>query len=116
MLYTHQHPYRICWPFHADQPTNAIHLTENLDIAYELLEVRTGQGLKPIYRTGKAPTGTLDAVREEAHCVFEQAFGEDGEHKRSKIQCLQESFADAWKEEGPADLALQRFLESSAPS
>ena len=116
MLYTHQHPYRICWPFHADQPTNAIHLTENLDIAYELLEVRTGQGLKPIYRTGKAPIGTLDAVREEAHCVFEQAFGEDGERKRARIQGLQESFADAWKEEGPADLALQRFLESSAPS
>ena len=57
---------RICWPFSADQPLNAMHITENLDIAYELLEVRTGPGLKPVHRTGKAPVGTLDAVRAEA--------------------------------------------------
>lgn len=44
-------------------------MTHNL-VGYKLVEVRTGYGLKPIYRTGITPSGTLDAVCEKAHHVF----------------------------------------------
>ncbi|KAJ3554964.1 hypothetical protein NM688_g2832 [Phlebia brevispora] len=102
----------ICWPYQADQPVNAIHLTENLGIAYELFEVRTGHGLKPIYRTGKTPKGTLDAIRQEANQILDQAFGEDGKEKQAKVKKLQEGFAQAWAEQGLSQLALERFLDN----
>ena len=54
--------FRILWPIAADQPVNAIHLTDHIGAAYELIEVRDGAGLGPILRNGKTPTGTLDAV------------------------------------------------------
>ena len=104
--------HRICWPYHADQPVNAIHLTENLGIAYELFEVRTGHGLKPINRTGKTPKGTLDAIRQEANQILDQAFGEDGKEKQAKVKKLQEGFAQAWAEQGLSQLALERFLDN----
>jgi len=80
----------ICWPFFGDQPLNAAHLSVDLEVAYELIEVRTGSGLKPLHRTGKAPKGTVSAVREEAASVLERAFGEDGQKKRANMRKLQE--------------------------
>ena len=104
---------RICWPFTADQPLNALHLTENLGIAYELLEVRTGsEATKPVYRTGKAPTCTLESVRAEAISVFEKAFGDDGAKKRATVQKLRESSLGLWKEGGSSRIAAQELLES----
>ena len=103
---------RICWPFGADQPINTIHLTENLDVAYELLEVRTGEGLKPLYRTGQAPAGTLDAVRAETITVLENAFGEDGARKRANIQKLKEASLGLWDEGGASRLAAEQLLDS----
>ena len=103
---------RICWPFEADQPLNTIHLTENLDVAYELLEVRTGDGLRPIYRTGRAPTGTLEAVRTEASAVLEKAFGEDGWRKRENIRKLREVALGLWNEDGEARVAAKELLSS----
>ncbi|EKM51754.1 glycosyltransferase family 1 protein [Phanerochaete carnosa HHB-10118-sp] len=102
----------ICWPFSADQPLNTLHLTENLNVAYELLEVRTGDGLKPIYRTGKAPTGTLEAVRTEAGSVLEKAFGEDGDRKRANIRKLREASFELWKPGGAAWVAGGQLLDS----
>ncbi|TCD67190.1 hypothetical protein EIP91_000417 [Steccherinum ochraceum] len=58
----------ICWPFTADQPLNALLLTNVHSVAYELVEVRTGpDGEKPLHRTGKAPIGTPEALRAEVH-------------------------------------------------
>ncbi|GJE97774.1 glycosyltransferase family 1 protein [Phanerochaete sordida] len=103
----------ICWPFAADQPLNTVQLTENLDIAYELLEVRTGEpGLKPIYRTGKAPKGTLAAVREETRAVLDRAFGEDGARKRGNILKLREVSLGMWAERGAGRLAAEEMLSS----
>lgn len=102
----------ICWPFTGDQPMNTIHLTENLDVAYELFEVRTGtSGLKPAYRTGKVPVGTLEAVRSEAHAVLEQAFGTDGARKRENIRKLREVALTLWNDGGAAQVAAKRLLE-----
>lgn len=104
--------HRICWPFGAEQPLNAIHTTETLDIAYELLEVRNGEGLKPIYRTGKAPMGTVDAVRAEAKAVFDKAFGEDGRRKRENVLKLKEASRQLWEEGGASRQDAERFLNS----
>ncbi|CDO69246.1 Glycosyltransferase Family 1 protein [Trametes cinnabarina] len=82
----------------ADQPLNAVHLVENFGAAYELLEVRTGQGLKPIYRTGKTPAGTVEAVEAEARDVLTRAFGEDGVRKRAHLIQLRKEVLQAWSD------------------
>ncbi|GJE92128.1 glycosyltransferase family 1 protein [Phanerochaete sordida] len=105
----------ICWPFGADQPLNAVQLTENLDVAYELLEVRTGAwGLKPLRRTGKAPTGTPEALRAEMRAVLEKAFGEDGARKRENIGKLRKGALGLWKDGGEARGAAERLLDDVA--
>ncbi|KAI0675345.1 UDP-Glycosyltransferase/glycogen phosphorylase [Trametes maxima] len=102
----------ICWPFLGDQPVNTILLSETLDAAYELLEVRTGNGLRTIYRTGKAPTGTLDAIREEARSVLGKAFGEDGKRKRANLLTIKARLDKAWVDGGVAKRDVEAFLDS----
>lgn len=100
-------------PFTVDQPANALHTVANLGVAYELLEVRTGaHARKPVFRTGAAPAGTLDAVKAEAHRVLDLACGADGAQKREKARVLSGGLARAWDDtdEGVARIALQRFL------
>ncbi|KAI0638662.1 hypothetical protein C8Q77DRAFT_1092160 [Trametes polyzona] len=102
----------IVWPIIVDQPPNALHLTDNLDIAYELLEVRNGTGIGPIYRTGRKPLGTIDAVKAEARDVFERAFGEEGEEKRAHLPALREALQGAWADNGVAKRETESFLNS----
>ncbi|THH28055.1 hypothetical protein EUX98_g6132 [Antrodiella citrinella] len=101
----------ICWPFAADQPANAVCLTEVHDVAYELLEVRTGNGLKPILRTGKAPANTIEALRAEVLEVLDKAFGDDGARKRANAKKLQQQFDSAWDKDGPASIEMARLLD-----
>ena len=103
---------RICWPYQFDQPTNAIHLSCNLDVAYELYEVRTEDGLKPIHHLGRAPEGTTDSVKREAKEVLRSAFGEGGERKRKNVEKLRERLREAWVEDGSAARELRAFLGS----
>ncbi|KAH8103112.1 UDP-Glycosyltransferase/glycogen phosphorylase [Cristinia sonorae] len=100
----------ICWPFISDQPLNAVNLTEIHDVAYELLEVRTGNGLKPIYRKGKGPINTVDALKAEARDVLEKAFSEDGERKRRNLKALKAKLDGAWEKGGVAHGDLERLL------
>ncbi|THH28048.1 hypothetical protein EUX98_g6129, partial [Antrodiella citrinella] len=102
----------ICWPFTADQPANAVCLTEVHDVAYELLEVRTGNGLKPILRTGKAPANTMEALRAEVNEVLDKAFGDDGARKRANAKKLQRQFESAWDKDGLASIEMKRFLDT----
>ncbi|TCD68538.1 hypothetical protein EIP91_010463 [Steccherinum ochraceum] len=104
----------IAWPLHADQPANAVNLTDVHDVAYELLEVRTGSGLKPIFRTGKAPAGTLDALRSEIREVLDRAFGEDGARKKAGAKALQAKVLSAWDEGGPAAVDMTKLLDMLA--
>lgn len=108
----HEFTYRICWPFHADQPINAVHLTENHDVAYELIEVRTGNGLKPRLRTGKAPAGTLDALKAEARDILDKAFGEDGARKRANVKKLQAKIDSAWEKGGSAEVDMGQLFNT----
>ncbi|KAI9066601.1 glycosyltransferase family 1 protein [Trametes sanguinea] len=104
---------QIFWPFESDQPINAVHLTENFKAAYELIEVRTGLGLQPIYRNSKAPMGTLDAVKAEARDVLARAFGVDGEQKRAQLLKLREAVLAEWDEptdENPGGTSRRDFL------
>ncbi|CAL1707825.1 unnamed protein product [Somion occarium] len=103
----------ICWPFHVDQPTLSAQLSEIHDVAYELVEVRTGtSGLKPLHRTGKAPTGTLEALREEAGLILDQAYGEDGAKKRANLKKLQKAILSTWTEDGSARRDVDRLVAS----
>lgn len=86
----------ICWPFAFDQPTNAAHMSHGLNIAYELFEARNGPALNTVYRTGKAPTGTVDAFCLEAKDILKKAFGEDGMHKRNNVLKLKQKTEEAW--------------------
>ena len=90
---------------------NAIHLTDHIGAAYELIEVRNGAGLGPILRNGKTPTGTLDAVKEEMRDVLDRAFGEDGEKKREKVRELRNTLQAAWSEGGIARKEVEAMLD-----
>ena len=83
-----------------------------LEIGYELLEVRTGLGLKPILRYGRAPTGTVDAVKAEARDVLARAFGEEGAEKRAKLEALQKSVLSEWETGGTSRADVTAFLDS----
>jgi len=100
----------ICWPLSAEQPTNAVHAAHNLNVAYELLEVRSGNGLKPIYRIGKAPSGTVEAVRAEVSEVLDRAFGKDGAKKRENAQKMKAALEHSWNEDGTSTRDLRLFL------
>ena len=68
-LFVSQFHCRICWPFLGDQPYIALHASANLNVAYELFEVRSGPGRGPVHRLGRAPEGTVDAVRRRLRGV-----------------------------------------------
>ena len=103
---------RIVWPFTADQPLNAVHIADQLEIGYELLEVRTGDGLRPIYRTGHTPQGTVEALKAELQEVLQKAFGEDGAKKRAKLMQLREAVNGEWNEGGLSRKEASDFLDS----
>ncbi|KAJ8495343.1 hypothetical protein ONZ51_g1760 [Trametes cubensis] len=93
----------IVWPVVADQEPNAVHLSDNLDVAYELLEVRLGAALEPTFRTSRELTGTVDAVTTEFRDVLARALGADGGAKRARLQGLRERLRDAWAQDGQGD-------------
>ena len=114
MLIYRARPYelhRIVWPYGADQGLNAVILSEKLQVGYELVEVRSGLGLKPIYRTGRAPVATVEAIRSEANEVLSKAFGEDGKRKRRNIMKMREEVLTAWGEDGPSRRDVERLLD-----
>ena len=106
-------PNRIFWPFFGDQALNAIHCTAHLEIAYELVEVRSGaHGLKRIYRTGRTPLGTVEAVREEVRGVLQSAFGADGARKRERLVGMRRAVNGQWDEDGASRRDVVAFLDS----
>ncbi|GJJ16167.1 hypothetical protein Clacol_010447 [Clathrus columnatus] len=101
----------IGWPLDAEQPGTAALIASNLDIAFELIEVRSGLGLKPMYR-GCQPKGTMEALQEEVRTVLQEAFhGKEGLRKRKNIQELREKIKDGLKENGDTTKDLMRFIE-----
>ncbi|KAI0820409.1 UDP-Glycosyltransferase/glycogen phosphorylase [Trametes gibbosa] len=101
----------IVWPITIDQPPNAVHLTHNLDVAYELFEVRHGSGLGKVYRTGQTPRGTIEAVKAEMNGVLDRALGADGEEKRARLRGLSVALRGAWEDGGVARREMEGFLD-----
>ncbi|KAI0645550.1 UDP-Glycosyltransferase/glycogen phosphorylase [Trametes meyenii] len=101
----------IVWPIDADQPYNAVYLSEGINVAYELIEVRHGSGLGRIYRNGRLPIGTIDAVKDETRRILDQAFGEDGAGKRVRLQGLRKKLQAAWADNGVARREVEAFLD-----
>ena len=104
---------RICWPFSADQPAAAAHITENLNVAFELFQVRTGDdGLKPMHRNGLAPQGTRKAVGIEIRQTIDLCRSERGQKMRSNAESFKVKFAKAWEEDGDSRQEIRRFLHN----
>ena len=104
--------HRICWPFVADQPTTAAHLSCNLKVAFELVEIRTGSGgSQPMLRNGRAPKVTREAVGEEFRQVIDACRGEQGRELRRNVEELQRKFGKAWEDGGEAKREVNAFLE-----
>ncbi|KAF9551249.1 UDP-Glycosyltransferase/glycogen phosphorylase [Agrocybe pediades] len=101
----------IAWPFRADQPEGAYHLTE-AGLAIELLEVRTGEhASKPLRRNGKGAAGTREAVGTEIRDVLDACRGEKGAQMRRNVEKMKTEFLSAWEKEGPARKELEKFLK-----
>ncbi|KAF8583155.1 glycosyltransferase family 1 protein [Ramaria rubella] len=105
----------MAWPLEADQPSNAAHLTLNLDVGFELIEVRTGYGLRPLHR-GVTPKGTIEAVAAEARDVLRRAQGPEGARKRRNAKKLRDDLRKEWDEGGNALTNLRQFLDNLCPS
>jgi len=86
-------------------------MSETLNVAFELIEVRTGLGVKPIYGSGRIPRGTREAIGSEIREIIDKCRGEVGKEKRRNAQRLKGEFAKAWREDGTARAALRAFLE-----
>ncbi|KAI0661267.1 UDP-Glycosyltransferase/glycogen phosphorylase [Cubamyces menziesii] len=103
----------IFWPFGADQPLSAVHVTDNLQAGYELIECRNGtEGMKPIYRNGKTAQGTIEAFKSEALDILRKAFGEEGEQKRDNLHRVAEAMRREWDDGGSSKRDMLGFLDS----
>ena len=102
---------RICWPISADQPAAAAHLTENLNVAFELFQVRTGDGLKPLARNGVAAEGTREAVGIEIRRTIDLCRSEKGKEMKSNAEKLKVKFAQTWEEGGMGRREILKFLD-----
>ena len=91
---------------------NAVHISDQLQIGYELLEVRTGHGLEPIYRTGYTPKGTIEALKAEIRDVLQKAFGEDGAKKRARLEAVRKGVTGEWEVGGSSLRDVSAFLDS----
>jgi len=100
----------ICWPFGSDQPAAAAHVTENLDVAFELFQVRTGEGLKPVARNGLTPEGTRKAVGTEIRQTIDLCRNERGQELRANAESFKVRFAKAWDEDGTARQEIRNFI------
>jgi hypothetical protein len=104
--------YRIGWPFMTDQPAVISYLEHSLDVAFQLMEVRTAPyGLKPIRARGDwIPTGTVDAFCAEVEAVLKELKSEVGARKRRNAKLAQAELSKAWAEGGPAMNALNELV------
>ena len=101
---------RILFPILGDQPVAAAHVTENLHAGFELYQVRSGEGLKPLHRNGLTPTGSREAVGIEVRETIDLCRGEKGQEIRSNAEKLKVEFARAWEEDGAARQEIRSFI------
>jgi hypothetical protein len=101
---------RIFFPLVGDQPVAAAHVTENLHAAFELFQVRSGEGLKPLHRNGLTPAGSREAVGFEVRQTIDLCRSEKGQEVRGNAEKLKVQFAKAWEENGGARQEILKFF------
>ncbi|KAH9476096.1 Linamarin synthase 2 [Psilocybe cubensis] len=102
----------LCWPFHADQPYGAAHISENLKVGIELIEVRTGaSGLKPLRRNGRQAKGSREAFGIEIRRVIDDLRAERGTEIRKNAANMKPKLANTWAADGGIGRKeFERFL------
>ena len=103
---------RIFFPLLGDQPISAAHVTENLHAGFELFQVRSGEGLKPIYRNGLTPAGSREAVGIEVRQTIDLCRSDKGQEISSNAEKLKVKFAKAWEEDGATRQEIRKFLHT----
>jgi hypothetical protein len=97
-----------------DQPGNAAHNSLSLDVAFELIQVRTGiEGLKPLHRGGTPPVGTCESVAVEARDVLRRMKGSEGDRKRRNAEFVRDQISRAWKNTGDGLEDFKRLLRDA---
>lgn len=99
----------IMWPCIYDQPGIAAQFSQVLNIAFELLQIRTGPSVgRPTYR-GPIVEGTPEAIVAEFNEVFSQLEEHAGKEKRANIVRLREEMGKH-REEGGEEWKQMRRL------
>ena len=101
---------RIFFPILGDQPVAAAHVSENLHAGFELFQVRSGDGLKPLHRNGLTPAGSREAVGIEVRQIIDLCRSEKGQEIRNNAEKLKVEFANTWEEDGTAREEIRKFL------
>ena len=97
-----------------DQPVVAAHVTENLHAGFELFQIRSGEGLKPLHRNGLTPAGSREAVGIEVRDTIDLCRSEKGQEIRGNAEKLKVKFAKAWEEDGASRQEILNFLDKYA--
>ncbi|KAJ4473111.1 hypothetical protein J3R30DRAFT_764566 [Lentinula aciculospora] len=86
----------IFWPFHADQPYNAMRML-TLKASLELIEVRTGPvGARIPYKCKTIPSFTPASAKAEIMHLVEQLKGEEGSTVRGNFEAVADAVCKAW--------------------
>ena len=80
-------------------------------MAFELFQVRTGDGLKPIARNGLTAKGTREAVGIEIRQTIDLCRSEKGREMKSNAEQFKVKFAQTWEEDGMARQEIRKFLQ-----
>lgn len=84
-------------------------------MGYELFEVRSGHGLRPVHRLGdRVFAGSVDAVKEEMREVLMKAMGEDGSIKRQNVLRFREELRERWNPGGECWREIKRITDMLA--
>ena len=79
-------------------------------MAFELFQVRTGDGLKPIARNGLTAKGTREAVGIEIRQTIDLSRSEKGQEMRRNAEQFKVKFAQTWEEDGMSRKEIRKFL------
>jgi len=104
----------IAWPLVFDQPANAAYISLSLDVAFQLIQVRTGiEGLKCLYRGGISPIGTCEAVAAEARDILARMKGNEGDRMRRNSEAIRDKLSLCWKDAGDSLDDFRRLLRDA---
>ncbi|KAJ3726693.1 hypothetical protein C8R42DRAFT_717551 [Lentinula raphanica] len=109
--FTHHVPL-IFWPFHADQPYNAMRMLA-LNAGFELIEVRNGpHGAKIPSKYKEMPAFTPESAKAEIIGLIDKLKGEEGSVVRNNFNAIANKVSKAWDNpDGESRKDVQALLE-----